>query len=132
MTKEKKEIKYYGDEDNYIHVKFGDLRKCYNFTKEFMERYPRFSEEFHKYWMCEESMFSNPLEIANYIIRFDIPVYAYFNFTDTPGTWEEVQDYLKDEYMGNRKLYTFGKDDNGNYTYYSLDGDKMKGSDENE
>ena len=126
MEKLKKEIDYYGSEDNYIHAKFGDLRKCYNFTEDFIERYPRFSEEFSKYWMCEESLFTNPLEIVNYIIRYDIPVYAYFNFTDTPGTWEEVQDYLKNEYMGNKTLYTMKKDENDHYTYFSLDDDKIK------
>lgn len=127
-----KEINYYGDKDNYIHAKFGDLRKCYNFTKEFTEKYPRFSEEYGKYFMCEESMFSNPLEIINYIIFFEIPVHAYFNFTDTPATWKEVQKYLGREYMGNKELYTFGYDKNGKCTYFSLDGDKMKEIDENE
>ena len=119
-----KMINYYGGNDNYIHAKFGDLRKCYNFTKDFIEKYPRFSEEYHKYYMCEKSLFSNPLEIVNYIIYFNIPVHAYFNFTDTAGTWEDVQDYLKHEYMGNSELYRLDKDENGNYIYLSLDNDK--------
>ena len=128
--KNKNEINYYGTEDNYIHAKFGDLKKAFNFTEEFEKKYPKFSEEYRKYWFGEsyagKSLFTNPLEIVNYIINFDIPVYAYFNFTDTPATWEEVQDYLKDEYLGNKKLYKFDKDENNNYTYFSLDGDKMK------
>ena len=132
MKKDFKDINYYGDKDNYIHAKFGDLRKCYNFTKDFIKRYPRFSEEFGKYWLCEESMFSNPLEIVNYIIRFKIPVHAYFNFTDTPATWKEVQKYLGREYMGNKALYKLDKDEDGHYTYYSLDSDKMKEDEDNE
>ena len=132
MEKEKKEIEYYGDKDNYIHAKFGDLRKCYNFTKDFMKKYPRFSEEYKKYFWCEESMFSNPLEIVNYIIFFEIPVHAYFNFTDTPATWKEVQKYLGREYLGNKALYNLKQDEDGHYTYYSLDGDKMKEDEDNE
>lgn len=126
MTKDFKNIDYYGDKDNYIHAKFGDLRKCYNFTADFMEKYPRFSEEYEKYFMCEESLFSNPLEITNYIIFYDIPVHAYFNFTDEPATWKEVQRYLLTEYTGNKKLYRFDKDENGHYTYFSLDNNKIK------
>ena len=35
-------IDYYGDKDNYIHAKFGDLRKMYNFNKSLQSLYPKF------------------------------------------------------------------------------------------
>ena len=121
-----KKIDYYGTKDNYIHAKFGDLRKNYNFTEDFVKKYPRFAEEYHKYFMCEKSVFANPLEITNYIINYNLPIHAYFNFTDTPAKdWYEVQEYLNKEYLGNRELYKYEKDENGNYAYFGLDNNKM-------
>ena len=51
----KKEIDYYGTKDSYIHLKFGDIRKMYNFTKELEKKYPDFTREYAKYWNCEKS-----------------------------------------------------------------------------
>ena len=48
-----KMIDYYGEDANYIHTKFGDLRKMYNFTPAFKELYPKFAEEYTKYWNGE-------------------------------------------------------------------------------
>jgi len=45
----KNEIDYYGTKDNYIHLKFGDARKMYNFTPEFIKEYPLFAKEYSKY-----------------------------------------------------------------------------------
>jgi hypothetical protein len=47
MKKEK--IDFYGNKDNYIHLKFGHARKMYNFTKEFIEQYPLFAKEYILY-----------------------------------------------------------------------------------
>ena len=37
-----KQIDYYGSEDNYIHLKFGDCLKAYHFTPDFIKTYPKF------------------------------------------------------------------------------------------
>lgn len=49
-------IDYYGDKDNYIHLKFGDAVKMYNFTKEFREKYPQFVRAYEMYWVCSNNM----------------------------------------------------------------------------
>ena len=122
-----KNIDYYGTKDNYIHLKFGDCRKCYNFTEEFVKRYPKFAEQFEKYFMCEDSLFKSPLEVINYIVNFKIPVNFYKNFTDTPCTHREAQEYLLDEFQASEysrkeQLYRI-KNIDGNYKFVSLDND---------
>ena len=86
------------------------MRKRYHFTKEFLEKYPVFSDEFDKYFYYEDSIFTNPLEIILYVYNYKIPVYFYFNFTDTPCyNKQEAIRYLAREYMGKNKnkLYTY-------------------------
>jgi len=122
-----KNIDYYGTKDNYIHLKFGDCRKCYNFTEEFVKRYPKFAEEYNKYFYCEESLFKSPLEVINYIVNFKIPVSFYKNFTDTPCTHREAQEYLLEEFQASEysrkeQLYRI-KNIDGNYKFVSLDND---------
>lgn len=93
-----KTIDYYGDEDNYIHLKFGDVRKMYHFTPDFREKYSGFSNEYTKYFMGEKSKFSSPFAVVNYAYEHNIPVHFYYNFTDTPATdREEIMNYLVNE-----------------------------------
>ncbi len=98
-----KQIDYYGTEDNYIHLKFGDARKMYHFTPDFIEKYPVFSREYQNYWTGIKSAFKNPFQIVAYVYRENIPVHFYYNFTDTPAKSEtEIMDYLLSEnsYIG--------------------------------
>ena len=93
-----KEIDYYGEEDNYIHLKFGDARKMYFFTKEFIVDYPDFAREFKNYWEREESKFISAFAVVEYVYKNKIPVHFYFNFTDTPAkNKKEIIDYLVSE-----------------------------------
>lgn len=103
-------INFYWTDENYIHFKFWDLRKSYNFTKEFCGKYPVFAEEFWKYFDYEESIFKNPREIVLYVYYYKIPVYFYFNYTDTPCyNKQDAIRYLTREYMGQNKnkLYNY-------------------------
>jgi hypothetical protein len=94
----KKTIDYYGTEDNYIHLKFGDTRKMYNFTNEFIKAYPDFAREYSTYFEGEKGKFKNPFQIVNYVFNNSLPVHFYFNFTDTPAKSEtEIIDYLVKE-----------------------------------
>lgn len=88
--RETKKIDYYGTEDNYIHLKFGDARKCYHFTEEFEREYPEFADEYKRYWNYEENcIFDNVTDIVNYVFHKKIPVHFYFNYTDTPAESKE-------------------------------------------
>lgn len=92
-------IDYYGDTDNYIHLKFGDVRKNYNFTSELVEQYPVFTKEYAKYFSYEETaQFKNPFQIVRYVYENNIPIHFYYNFTDEPATSkDEIMDYLTSE-----------------------------------
>lgn len=92
----KKEIDYYGDDADYIHLKFGDARKMYFFTKEFIEKYPLFAREYQKYWNRDsEAQFKNPFQIVAYVYENKIPVHFYYNFSDEPAKDEkEIMEYL--------------------------------------
>lgn len=93
---------FYGDEIDYIHLKFGDMRKAYNFTDEFRTKYPNFCEEYEKYWRNDATCrFKSPLEIAQYVDMFNVPVKFYYNFTDTPSeNMADVYEYFIREYGG--------------------------------
>lgn len=112
-------IDYYGTDADYIHLKFGEMQKMYNFTEKFVKKYPNFCAEYKKYWAGDETCrFKNPLQIAQYIDRYDIPVRLYFNYTDTPvKNMAEVYEYLIREYTGKTSYNldgTFRQDwDNG-------------------
>ena len=92
----KQQIDFYGDKDNYIHLKFGDARKHYFLTNEFAKEYPLFAKEYTKYFAYDEtSQFKNPFQIVHYAYKNAIPVHFYFNFTDTPAKSEnEIMEYL--------------------------------------
>jgi len=92
----KKTIDYYGNKADYIHLKFGDARKMYNFTAEFIEKYPLFAEEYAKYWSGDTmTQFKNPFQIVRYVFKNKIPVHFYYNFMDIPAENEaEIMDYL--------------------------------------
>ena len=100
--KKNSDIDAYGDTQNVIHFKFGDCRKLYHFTDEFVAEHPRFAEEFAKYWHNDStSLFSDPLAIVNYIETFNIPVRLYSNFVDEE--FEDIQavrEWLNNEYRG--------------------------------
>jgi hypothetical protein len=97
-------IDYYGEDANYIHAKFGDLRKMYNFTPALRELYPKFSEEYTKYWNGEYSVFKQPQQIAKYVDENKIPVHFYFNFTDEPATIQDMYDYFDRELAAPKNL----------------------------
>lgn len=118
------EVNFYGTDENYIHCKFGHLYKMYNFTDDFIEEYPRFFEEYKKYFNGEDSLFKNGLALVNYIRRYKIPVYLYFNFTDEPcRKWEEIYSWLIDNYVGGDELYKFDYD---KHCYIDLDGHELE------
>ena len=77
-------IDYYGSTDNYIHLKFGDCVKAYNFTDKFIADYPVFAKAYIGYWDDKRTVFKNALQVITYIYNNNIPVHLYFNFTDTP------------------------------------------------
>jgi hypothetical protein len=95
-------IDYYGTDADYIHLKFGRIRKCYNFTNEFRKNHPNFVAEYEKYWVNDPTCrFKSPLEVVQYIDTFNVPVHLYFNYTDTPvKNMAEVYEYLIREYSG--------------------------------
>lgn len=90
-------IDYYGDKDNYIHAKFGDLRKMYNFTDDFKKQYPNFANEYGKYWRGNPSVFLQPQQIVEYVEKYNVPVNFYFNYTDEPATIDDMHEYFKRE-----------------------------------
>lgn len=90
-----KKIDYYGTDDNYIHLKFGDARKRYNFTASFSKEFPKFTREYTKYFDYKESQFKNPFQIVAYVFKHKIPVNFYYNFSDDPATDEgQIMAYL--------------------------------------
>lgn len=116
-----KEINYYGTDADYIHLKFGRMQKMYNFTNEFREKYPNFCAEYELFWNHDKKCrFHNPLEIAQYVDMFEVPVHFYYNYTDTPSkSMTDVYEYIIREYSGisNEVDGSFRKDYNK-----SLDG----------
>lgn len=112
---------YYNGSIDTIHLKFGRMQKHYNFTPEFVKKYPNFCAEYEKHWNGDDSCrFKSTLEIAQYVDMYDIPVKFYFNFTDTPvKNMAEVYEYLIREYSGiNYEVDGTFRDDYG----LSLDG----------
>lgn len=91
----KTNIDYYGDKDNYIHLKFGDALKMYNFTPKFEKDYPDFAKGYKNYWEGKHNVFKNPFQIVSYVYNNNIPVHFYYNYTDTPAKdRQEIIDYL--------------------------------------
>lgn len=85
--KKNSDIDAYGDSQNVIHFKFGDARKQYNFTNEFIDKYSGFCKEYINYWNAQESVFKNPFDIVRYIEKHELPVRLYSNYYD-----EEFED----------------------------------------
>lgn len=99
---------------NYIEVKFGDMRKGYEFSSPFMSKYPVFCEEFGKYFDHEESFFQNPLHILMYVEKYKIPVQFYYNFIDEfakdiDSVWEYFQQELTPEPLDKGEDYLLKK-----------------------
>lgn len=102
----KKTIDYYGDKDNYIHLKWGDCVKMYNFTEDFIEKYPDFVKRYSHYynnWGSREASrkgigFSSPFEVVAYVFKKNIPVHFYYNYTDKPAEdYDDIINYLVGE-----------------------------------
>lgn len=115
-------IDYYGETDNYIHLKWGEARKMYNFTDEFREKYPNFCAEYKKFWVGDETgVFKDSLHVVNYVDNYNIPVHFYFNYTDTPvNDISEVYEYLIKEHAP--RTYELYKN-NGDY-FAGMDGEQ--------
>jgi len=91
-------IDYYGVKDNYIHIKFGDCIKAYNFTADFGEKYPQFVKAYEMYWEGKRTAFKNPFQVVSYAFNNKIPVNWYYNYTDTPAKdRKEIIEYLLNE-----------------------------------
>lgn len=94
-------IDAYGDTDNVIHFKFGEARKHYHFTNEFMDKYPKFVSEYSKYFMGNKSVFNDVLELVNYIERYEIPVRLYSNFVDEEfADIQACKEWIMNEHIG--------------------------------
>jgi hypothetical protein len=100
----KTNIDYYGDKDSYIHLKFGEARKCYFFTNEFVKKYPEFCKSYENYFFGEsnenpDNEFYSAYDIVETAQALGIPAnFFYFNFTDTPAkSYKEIKSYLDNE-----------------------------------
>jgi hypothetical protein len=102
----KRKINYYGTRDNYIHLKFGDCRKAYHFTKKFVKEHLDFAKRYQHYFengwggrgTGQFDDFRSPFEVVAYAFKKSIPVHFYYNFTDTPATdYNEIIAYLVKE-----------------------------------
>lgn len=95
---------YYGENDSYIHLKFGEARKCFNFTKEFRKKYPQFCESYENYFFgeggeSEDNEFYNAFDVVASARALKLPAnFFYFNFTDEPAkSYREIEGYLERE-----------------------------------
>ena len=80
-----------------IHAKFGKLQKRYTgldvnngLTKEFVD-------EFKKYFKGAPDLFKSEQDVVNYVIKHNLPVIFYNNFTDTEMTKKELLEYFEME-----------------------------------
>nr|DAS75446.1 MAG TPA: hypothetical protein [Bacteriophage sp.] len=91
--------------ENVIELKFGDMRKAYNFEDWFLYKYKFFATEFAKYWHEEESYFKDPYQIVDYVEEHNIPVDFYYNFTDKYAkSYDDIREYLEFEGKFTRPL----------------------------
>ena len=123
--KKNSDIDAYGETQNVIHFKFGGMRKGYNFTDDFREKYPRFVKEFSKYYNHEVGLFTDPLVIVKYIEKRNLPIRLYSNYYDAEfEDFEAVYEWILAEYAGDfYKLYTYDED---TQDYVGLDGEATK------
>lgn len=105
MKTKNTDINYYGTDIDVIHLKFGHARKLYHFTAEFERAYPKFCEEYRKYWDGDSmSKFTNAYTIIKYIADFNIPVHLYFNYTDEPTDTKGALEWWLANNMVNKPL----------------------------
>ena len=96
-------IDYYGETDNYIHLKWGNCIKKYNFTDEFIKEYPEFTERYIDYWENgandgTRKGFKSAFEVVAFAHKKNVPVHFYFNYTDEPAeSYEQIISYLVSE-----------------------------------
>lgn len=97
---------FYSDKLDYIHLKFGEARKLYNFTDDFEKKYPVFCAEYKKYYIAsnEYTRFRNAYVLINYIEDYDIPVRLYLNFSDEEVTTKEALNWWFQNNTVNEKL----------------------------
>lgn len=92
-----RQIDYYGTKYNYIHLKFGNAWKMYNFTENFKKNNTYFVEQYVKYWNQDTSgIFSSASDVIEYIRDNNVPVHLYFNYTDEPATIEEALEWCSE------------------------------------
>ncbi len=72
--------------------------KAYNFTNEFVKKYPAFAKAYEGYWNGKRNVFKNALQVISYVYNNNLPVHLYFNFTDTPvkNREEAVQYFVRE------------------------------------
>jgi len=77
---------WYGDNESYIHLKWGNMRKWTNFTREFKKAYPKFVRRYNKYAdkATEDNYREKIFELLCMIENQNIKVGLYDNYTDTP------------------------------------------------
>lgn len=116
---------YYGNTSNYIHLKFGDMRKNCNFTEAFQAKHPLFVKEYFKYFESEESLFNDPLEIVNYVEMYGLKVNFYFNMTDTPAKdFDDVRAYLNREHVADIWNYKHKNNIEDSTSFAGIDGEE--------
>ena len=75
-----------------IHIKFGDLRKCYLNLCYIKDDF--FVNEYSKYFSYEESFFKNPIDILNYIKNKKLPIILFDNYKSTELTIDEAYNHI--------------------------------------
>lgn len=102
-TKNNMIVNYYGDKDNYIHLKFGHARKCYHFTKDFTKLHKDFVKKYEDYWSDEETedvdnAFLNAQDVVYGAEEEGLPPeFFYFNYTDEPAkSYEEIYNWIEE------------------------------------
>jgi len=80
-------LDFYGESLDYIHFKFGDALKQYNFTDKFRKRYPGFCAAYELAWEGKHGVFSprgvmDTLKLLHYIKEYEVPVRLYSNMVD--------------------------------------------------
>lgn len=92
----------YGTEVSYIHAKFGDVRKCYNFTDECRARFPEFVAAYDAYWTDRTSgPFKSADDVVDYLIAHPdagAEIKPYFNYVDEwCDGWDGMKQYLTEQ-----------------------------------
>lgn len=75
-----------------IHIKFGDLRKCYLNLCYIKDDF--FVNEYSKYFSYEDSFFKNPIDILNYIKNKKLPIILFDNYKSTELTIDEAYNHI--------------------------------------